>query len=290
MSSKVKTYCLLILSVCGLVSATAQTFNEQGLMSGSGYVFLPAINVAPISQFRIQAGRLDLLRSGQRGVNVYTMQAGLSSNLEIYLKLTSEQAGMITSLNSFGIGGKLKIPFQPPLFDQAALWVESVSSPISNEQAYLPQNIFRGAILANTEIVGLKPIVLGGISKRVKVIKPLGGVGANFSINNSIKLGGEMMYNYAGQNDVQGLLSVTIRIISNIGLQISTGYTASPTLSSWLLSAGISIGTADIDFTQKLEKPPPVIVPSFEEMEDSTKKEIDKENKPEDEKKDDEPK
>ncbi len=290
MSSKVKTYCLLILSVCGLVSATAQTFNEQGLMSGSGYVFLPAINVAPISQFRIQAGRLDLLRSGQRGVNVYTMQAGLSSNLEIYLKLTSEQAGMITSLNSFGIGGKLQMPFKPPLFNQAALWVESVSSPISNEQAYLPQNIFRGAILANTEIVGLKPIVLCGISKRDKVIKPLGGVGANFSLNNFIKLGGEMMYNYAGQNDVQGLLSGTIRIISNIGLQISTGYTASPTLSSWLLSAGISIGTADIDFTQKLEKPPPVIVPSFEEMEDLTKKEIDKENKPEDEKKDDEPK
>jgi len=236
-------------------------------MSGSGIVFAPATAVAPRAQFRIQVGRFDYLRQNLFGFNVVELNGGLSSHLEAYIKLYAEQTGVLASSSSLGVGAKLRMPFRIPVVDDAAVWAESVSSPQIDSLTTLPQNIIRTGIISGFKFWNFQSTLFAGFSKMQSTIEPIGGAGIILPVNNSARIGGELFYNYFGRKDIQGLFTGSVRIFSNVSIQLSAGYTSSKELSSWLMTGGLSIATADLDFHPKTAPPPPPTVPSIEEME-----------------------
>ncbi len=267
MSSKVKTYYQIVLIVCATYSAAAQHFNDQGMMSGTGVVFVPTTGIAPVAQFRVQLGRVEYLRKNLRGLNVFELNGGLSTNLEGYIKLYSEQTGTIVSATSFGIGGKFQMPFKLPLVEHLALWTESISSQKIDSAATFSQNILRGGISTGFRIGNFQPTLFAGIANVKNNFKPIGGFGILLPLNTSVMIGGELFYNYFYRDDIHESITGIVRLLPNISLQVSSGYTSSAKLKSWIITAGISVSTADLDFTPKAPQQPQMLVPPIEEME-----------------------
>ncbi|MBA4312368.1 MAG: hypothetical protein C0417_07035 [Chlorobiaceae bacterium] len=268
MSSKVNSYRIFCFLFAMASIATAQTtFTDLGISGGSSIVMAPTISVAPTSQLRVHMGRVDFLRGGMKGYNVFGLQGGFSTNLETFISMYSEQTGSINSNVSYGIGGKLLLPFRVPAIGNLALWGETISSTFSSENGMLPQNITRFYIIGGRSIGNFNPIIIAGAMNIDHKYLPIAAVGGTFPLSSEIKIGGEGIYNYFGMREKQGMLTGMMRILSNISVQVSGGYIHSQPMSSWIFSAGLSLATADLNLSPKPQAAPKVIVPSFEEME-----------------------
>lgn len=248
--------------------ATAQTtFTDLGISGGSSIVIAPTISVAPSSQLRVNMGRVDFLRSGMKGYNVYSLHGGFSTNLEMFISMYSEQTGAINSDGSYGIGGKLLLPFRIPAIGNLAIWGETISSPSSSNNGIFPQNITRFYIIGGKSIGSFNPIIIAGAMNVNHKYLPIAALGGTIPLSSKFKIGGEGIYNYFGKREKQGMLTGMMRIFSNISIQVAGGYIHSKPMSSWIFSAGLSLATADLNLSPKPQAAPKVIVPSFEDME-----------------------
>lgn len=248
--------------------ATAQTtFTDLGISGGSSIVIAPTISVAPSSQLRVNMSRVDFLRGGMKGFNVYTLHGGFSTNLEAFISMYSEQTGAISSDVSYGIGGKFLLPFRVPVIGHLAIWCETISSPLSSEKGLFPQNTTRFFFIGGRSIGNFNPIVIAGAMNINHKYLPVTAVGGTYPLSSEFKIGGEGIYNYFGMREKQGMLSGMVRIFSNISVQISGGYMHSKPMSSWIFSAGFSLATADLNLSPKPPAALKVVIPSFEDME-----------------------
>jgi hypothetical protein len=268
MSSKVNTYRTFCLLFALATIATAQTtFTDLGISGGSSIVIAPTISIAPSSQLRVNMGRVEFLRSGVKGYNVFSFHGGFSTNLETFISMYSEQTGTINSDVSYGIGGKLLLPFRIPAIGNLAIWGETISSSFSSDNGIFPQNITRFYIIGGKSIGSFNPIIIVGAMNINHKYLPVAAVGGTFPLSSEFKIGGEGVYNYFGKREKQGMLTGMMRIFSNISVQVSGGYIHSKPISSWIFSAGLSLATADLNLSPKPQAAPKVIVPSFEDME-----------------------
>ena len=248
--------------------ATAQTtFTDLGISGGSSIVIVPTISIAPSSQLRVNMGRVDFLRSGMKGYNVFSLHGGFSTNLETFISMYSEQTGAISSDVSYGIGGKFLLPVSIPAIGNLAVWCETISSPFTSQKGLFPKNITRFFFISGRSIGSFNPILIAGAMNINHKYLPVAAVGGTYPLTSEFKIGGEGIYNYFGMREKQGMLSGMVRMFSNISVQMSGGYMYSKPISSWIFSAGLSLATTDLNLSPKPSAAPKVIVPSFEDME-----------------------
>jgi hypothetical protein len=251
-----------------------QTFSSQGMLSGSGLIIIPTTVSAPPAEFRASFSRLSLLSRNTRGLNVWAINGGLSSHLELYTKLMGEQLGTFSSLISYGFGAKLHSPFEMPYINQYAIWIESVTSDQLQVGTLNPSKVFRGGLTASFGTDGIDPVILLGIAIVNKSTKPLIGGGVTIAASHTLQLGSEIVYGYASENSMHLLVNASTRIFSNICLTISPGYISSKNVSTWIFSAGISASSSDIDFHPvREERIDEFKLPSIEEMEKQSNEE-----------------
>lgn len=267
-----KTYCLLLLLMTA-PSLFAQTYTEVGSVSGSGLLMLPSASIAPPAQFSLNISRIDFLRRGNRGINIYEMNSGFSSHLEGYLKFSAEDVDATSSVSSIGFGGKLQLPFSLPLVDRAAIWGEMNYSEDTRPTIF-PATINRLGVMSSLEWQFSKTIFFLGVSGESNLDKLLVGAGYMIGLHRSLQLGSEFFYGYSDANSIHVILNGTYRIMPNITIHINPGYLRRSSSSTWLLAAGVSIATADIDFTPvQVQKTDEFHIPSFEEIEQQTNEE-----------------
>lgn len=258
---------ILIILILATRVAAQTTFGDLGMAGASGIAMVPTVSVAPPASLRIHAGRMEFMNSGLFGYNIFGFQAGLSTNLETYITINSEQTGSISSLFSYTLGGKLLLPFHVPVVSSVALVCETSSSADDLQSGFIPRNQSKVSAIVNPAFGKVNPVIFFGSMKVNKAFLPIAGIGASYPFGESIKLGSEVYYNYYGMREQQGLISVGMKVFSNIGLQINGGYLNSEKISSWIISGGVSLATADFNLYPKLKTPPKAVVPSFEEME-----------------------
>lgn len=232
-------------------------------------MLLPTTSTAPASNFRLQVNRLQLVGANRRGFSTADLTGGFSSNLEAYAKISLEETGQFAPNTIMGFGGKIQFPFSLPLVSRAALWGESVASPDEDSLSLFPKSIFRTALAMNAWTNSIQPTMLVGLTSCDGVARPLGGAGVTIATTNSMKLGAEVLYGYIGDQDVEGSISFSAKIISNIGVQASTGYLSSKSGRSWMVSLGFSFSTVEINFTPPTKKEENFEVPSFEDVQKS---------------------
>ena len=268
---------LIMLTVLGVSAGAAQSFGELGMMSGTGLTLMPSTTIAPASQFRVQFGRISLMDGGGRGVNMFEFSGGLSQMIEGYFRMTDEQQDQLQSLAGFSAGGKITLPFALPVLRQVALWGESSTTDQLDNSEFNPVRISRAAFVCTPISDGFKPTILMGFTKKTDETSsyPYVAAGLLVSVSHSVELGGECLSGYSGIGSRDFVLSSSFRLLPFVSMQVSPGYTSVAAKSSWLVSAGLSFNTADIDF-----KPPIGVgnnqqfqLPSLEEIEKETKQE-----------------
>jgi hypothetical protein len=263
------TYLLITGVLLWTVRTEAQTFSDQGLMSGSGLNIIPTAVIAPPYEYRLQVSRISYLDGSKRGMNVFGLAAGLSTTLEGYLRFGSEQSGSFTSQASYGFGGKFRMPMLFPVVRRVALWADFTSTDQTIPSALFPSDAFRTGVTATFDSNGIHPTMLFGMAKINGRTNLLIGTGATLAEGNSKQFGLELVYGYLGKNSAQIVSTGAMRVFSNIGIHVSPGYLSSPSGSAWFISLGFSLSTTDIDFHRSVEekKEDEFILPSIEEME-----------------------
>lgn len=260
-----------LISVILLMHATAgaQMFTDQGLFNGSGLTVLPTATIAPPMEFRVQGSRVTYFNHGGTGVNVVSLNAGLSSTLEAYVRLTGEQSGAFSSQIAYGFGGKFRIPALIPVVRRLALWVDVTSADQNIGSPIFPTDARRGGVTATFDSNGVHPTVLLGLVTIGEDTRVLAGAGITIAAGNSIQMGFEFVHGYLGKNSAQIGATSSVRAFPNVSLQASPGYLSAPGVSTWTFSFGISFGTADVDFHQVREdrKSDEFILPTIEEIE-----------------------
>lgn len=255
--------CALVLST---FSAAAQSFVDQGLAGGSSIALLQTTSVSPSSHMRVHYSRTMFNRKARNIENLIDLTAGLSPNLEMYAKVTVEQAALPVNNTQFGLGGKFLLPFQLPLINHGALWCESVSS-IQTGDGSAGESMLRTGFIANPGNGNMSATVLTGVTRAEGKVGFLGGVGVGLPLHEAVKMGAEVLYGYLERGSVLGSMSIMIRPLAHVGVQVSPGYLRSGETSGWYLSVGISCSTADINFFPATVNEPTDALPSFEEIE-----------------------
>ncbi len=259
-----------------VVSASnAQLFTDQGVYSGSGLTVLPTATVVPMSEFRVQYTRFNHFNSAGFGANVIGFSCGLSSSLEGYARVSDEQVGKLASQVSFGFGGKFRFPMMIPTIRRLALWGEATSSEMDPNSTIFPSDAVRGGVLATFDSNGIHPTLLLGVSRIDGQTRPLIGAGVTYAVSNETQLGLELMHGYLKKNSFQAIVSASTRLFPNVSIQIAPGFVSTSTISTWMISAGISCSTADIDFHPVTEE---VVIeeyqlPSIEDLEKQSSQE-----------------
>lgn len=263
---------LLALSLLLPAAATAQTFTDQGLLSGSGMSILPTVSIVPPTEFRLQISRLGFLTGSNRGMNVIGLGIGLSTAIEAYVRVTGEQVGLNQSQIVYGLGGKIRVPLLLPVVRRAAIWGERTTSDQN-----LPANVFtpealRGGILVTADSNGIHPTFLVGVTRIGDLTRPLVGAGMTIAAGSSSQVSVELVHGYLGRKSFMAAGTFTHRPFRNIAFHVSPGYLTTPSASTWTLSLGFSLATADIDFHPADEALPSdeFILPSIEELERGT--------------------
>ena len=228
-----------------------QPYTTPGLLSGAGLCMMPSTDVAPAAHFRIDLGRIELLRASKPGANSVVLGCGMSSNLEIYARLIGEQTGSIASTTSVGYGGKLLLPFRLPVVRSAAIWFESGSSEVADPAATLSGQMNRCGILASTGESGSRGLFLAGASFNHGESSVLLGAGWVRPLTHSIMLSPEAVYGYLGRKSAALILNGAVRIVSNVSLQVSPGYVYSSGAGSGVIAFGLSVSTADFDYAYR---------------------------------------
>ncbi|MDI6804072.1 MAG: hypothetical protein QME58_09530, partial [Bacteroidota bacterium] len=249
------------------------------LTSTMSLILLPTGSVAPSSNFRVQYHHFTFFNN--HSFNSIDVTGGFSSHLELYLKYASEINGHVLPASVTGFGGKFQFPFEIPFIYRAAIWAEKINSTASDKLVLFPADMTRLGVVASVYTNAIEPTVFLGINKIDKGTRFLGSVGSTYSVNRNYKLGLEFTYGYFGNHDFTSLLSLTSRIFSNLGLQVTGGYISGTSVKRWTVSAGISLTTGAIDFSPRREQETRQIVPSFDDIMKSIdeNKEETKENK-----------
>jgi len=222
--------------------------SDLGVMNGSGTTFLPGPVTTPATHWRIGYHRMDYLRRGLRGLNIIGLDYGLSSNLEGYARLTGEQIGTVNSLAAYAFGGKLVLPFTLPVAREAAVWFESSSTDEIHESEFFPARVSRfGAIFSPFKNGVVTEVVLG-VSSTEKGSHLMAGAGMGVALGHGARLSVDAVTGYGEAWGLHMSGSLSVRVLPHVGLVGGTGYLRAAEASTWMLSAGISVSTADIDF------------------------------------------
>ncbi|MBI3193301.1 MAG: hypothetical protein HYZ34_02405 [Ignavibacteriae bacterium] len=265
----------MFLTLLFLSGSNAQLFTDQGVFSGSGLTVLPTATVVPMSEFRAQYTRFNHFNSAGFGANVLGFSCGLSSSLEGYARVSDEQTGKVASQLSFGFGGKFRFPMMIPTIRRLAIWGEATSSEMEPNSTIFPSDAVRGGVLATFDSNGIHPTLLLGVSTMEGKTLPLIGAGVTYAVSNETQVGIELLHGYLKKNSFQAILSASTRVFPNVSIQIAPGFISTSTTSSWIISAGISCSTADIDFHPVTEQ---VVIeeyqlPAIEELEKQSSQE-----------------
>lgn len=255
---------LILLILVNITLVHSQNFTDQGISSGSSIILLPTGSVAPSSNFRVQFHHFTFFKN--HSFNSIDVTGGFSSHLELYLKYATEINGHVLPASVTGFGGKFQFPFDIPFIYRAAIWAEKINSTASDKMVLFPADMTRIGVVASVYTNAIEPTVFLGINRIEKGTRFLGSVGSTYAISRDYKLGLEFTYGYFGNHDYTSLLSLTSRIFSNLGLQVTGGYISGTTVKSWTVSAGISLTTGAIDFSPRKEQERLQTVPSFDDM------------------------
>jgi hypothetical protein len=265
-------YGLLAFSLLLSAGAAAQTFTDQGLLSGSGMSILPTATIVPPTEFRVQLSRVDYLGSAKQGMNVFGMGVGLSTAIEGYVRVTGEQLGFNQSQIVYGFGGKIRVPLLLPVVRRAAIWAERTTSDMA-----LPSNIYtpdalRAGVIVTADSNGIHPTFLVGMTRIGELTRPLVGAGVTIAAGNTSQVSLELVHGYLGRKSFMAAGTFSHRPFRNIAFHATPGYLTTPTASSWTISLGFSLATADIDFhpVYDVEPTDEFILPSIEELERGT--------------------
>lgn len=262
-----KTYSLLVCALLMSASgAEAQSFGDQGIAGGSSLSFMQTPSVSPSSHMRVHYSRTMFSLKERNTENLIDLTAGLSPNVEMYTRVMVQQTELPMNNTQFGLGGKFLLPFQLPLMDRGALWCESVSS-LQMGDGSSGESILRAGFIANTGNGNMSPTFLAGVTRVDGHVGFLGGLGVGLPLQKRIKVGAELLYGYLGREELLGSMSVMIRPLAQVGVQVSPGYIRAGGTSGWYLSVGISCSTADIDFLPEAVNEPTDALPSFDEIE-----------------------
>ncbi|HTK81356.1 MAG TPA: hypothetical protein VL633_03620 [Bacteroidota bacterium] len=272
MSLTSRIYCLVLL-LTAVSAGGAQTFSDLGLMSGSGLVVLPTATIAPPSEFRLQYARVDFLNKRYLGVHTMSLNCGLSSNAEAYIRFTGEQIGTTNSQLGYGFGGKITIPGELPVVRRLSGWIESTMSDEDQHDGFFPVEAFRAAAVATPDSDGVHPTFLAGIASIEHESAPMFGAGVTVTLGHGAQAGLELIEGYLGRNSYQAIGSLAFRVLPNISLHASPGYYSTSSAASWVLTLGITCTTAGIDFKPSAEekKRDDFMLPSIEEIEKQSK-------------------
>lgn len=263
------SYRLLLLLLLMASVSNAQLFSDQGVMSGSGLTIVPTATTVPSSEFRVQYARMDYLKKGLKGMNVFGLSVGLSSSMEAYMRITGEQLGTTQSQVSYGFGGKFCVPADLPIIRRLALWFEETTSDQTLNSSLYPHDAMRGGLIATLDSNGVHPTIFLGASRIDGKLQPLVGAGVTIAMGSNAQIGLEIMRGYLELKSLQIVGSASIRVFPHISVQVSPGYLKTTTLSTWSISLGLSGTSSDIDFHPVFEKPKDdeYIVPSIDEIE-----------------------
>ncbi len=269
------TIAVLLLSCV----AQAQQFTDQGLFSGSGLVVLPNATVIPSSEIRAQFSRSNFLQNTGGYLNLIGLGCGLSSNLEGYLRISSEEFAASSSDGqvSYSFGGKLRLPMLVPYVRHIALWMESTNSDMDVVQTPMfPVDAVRYGAIATFDSNGIHPTALLGMAKIHDVWSFMYGGGVTFAQSHTTQYAVEVLHGYLDPGSWQFNTSASVRAFSNVSLVFSPGYISSHNRSSWMVSIGVSVSTEDIDFhpvVQEEESKDNFVLPSFEDIEKQSSEE-----------------
>lgn len=283
MSFKIGIVESMALLLCAAVPAMAQTNGAPGLFSGSGLSLMPDTYVAPKAQLRLDVSRLQYLRSEARGSNNFVLSAGMSSNLEVYLRLIGEQTGSISSDVSTAYGGKLLLPIRFPVLREAALWFEAASSQPVDRRAMLSVQVNRAAFVAGTGPNGAHAVILAGAAYNEDAATVMAGAGWVQPLSHDAVVSPEAIYGYFGRDSYAFMLNGAIRVLSYANVQISPGYCRSNGTTSATITVGFSLSTAPFDFnsrTAETKMRQNVLLPTIEEMERETPNQDQKKEEP----------
>jgi hypothetical protein len=271
MSLSTLTYSLVLFILFGVSNGRAQFFTDKGLFSGSGLIILPTATTAPLSEFNLQYARLQYLghEKAGSGMNVIGLSAGFSPFVEGYVRLTGEQFRSVNSLVAYGFGGKICLPFQVPAVRRLAFWVEATQSDAVQYSVLFPTDAFRAAAIATFDSNGIRPTLLFGIATLRKQTNALLGAGVTIGASHGLQIGLEAVHGYLEQNSTQTMLSLGVKVLSNISFHPAAGYVSTSSTSTWMMSLGISCSTTGIDFhpAQEEKTSDEFILPSLEEIE-----------------------
>lgn len=261
------------------LKAVSQPINDLGMAGVSGVFLAPTIATMPESHFRADLTRMSVSGLNAGVINGVDVTGGLSPNIEFSVKYQSLATSTSISPSFIGIGGKFVLPFVLPFDSRSALWAETNSTQSADTTLFFPVAIVRGALVMQPAVLSrLNGTLLAGIARVNNVNRFLGGFNGAQAINAFLKIGGEFLYNYYGRNDRQESVNLLLRVHPNLCLQISPGYLQAASVSSWMVSFGITASTTGIEFIAP-EKPKTKTeeLPSFDDLEKQIKDEQKKE-------------
>ena len=264
-----RTYCLLIALLLIGSGSEAQSFSDLGVLSGSGLTVLPTATVIPNTEFRAQWSRVEYVKDNRKGMNVIGLGIGLSTNLEAYMRLTSEQVGVMQSELAYGFGGKFQLPVLVPLLRRVAIWGEQTTSDQVSTEALFPSDAIRAGLIATVDSNVISPTMMAGFSRIGVTNQVLLGAGATVALGNRAQMGLEVMYGYLDLQSLQAAVTASARVFPNVSLHVSPGYIKTSSVSMWSVTFGVSLTTADIDFYPRVvdAKPDEYKLPSIDEIE-----------------------
>jgi hypothetical protein len=243
------------------------------MLSGSGLTVLPTATIAPPTEFRVQLARMDYLKSGYGGANVFTMTTGFSPNLEGYARVMGEQLGTYNSQLTYSFGGKFRVPGTLPVVRHLAFWLESTQSDAAQPGVFFPPEGTRAAAVATFDSNGVHPSFLLGYASIYGGTNVIAGAGLTVAVSHDIQLGAELLHGYLERNSAQIILNGAYRLLPNLSLHVSPGYMSTSAGATPTVSLGISCTTAGIDFhpAQVEQKTDDYIMPSIDDIEKQLK-------------------
>lgn len=239
---------LVLLVVAAPSRSAAQAFSESGMVSGPGLAYLPSPGSGPVAHWRAQYSRVDYLREGMRGMNIFGLEFGLSRNVGGYVRLTGEQLGTISSLAAFGIGVKGLVPVRLPLVNATGAWFETTTSDDLQASSRFPGRATRGGFAFSSGGYAFRPMLLAGAASVNGRVFPLIGAGASAALGHRFQAGVEVVRGYVAEQSIHAALDLTARILPYVAVIVAPGYLRTPDERTMTISVGLALSTADVDF------------------------------------------
>jgi hypothetical protein len=244
--------CAALFVIFPAGQSPAQLFTDQGMMSGSGLSVLPTATTVPAAEMQAQVTRISFLSTSPERANIVGLTLGLSTSIETYVRMTSEELHTSSAQMSYSFGGKFRYPEEVPLVRRLALWIESTFSDMNDQSVptIFPTKVNRAGFTASLDSNGFRPTLFFGGTQLQKVVTPMGGAGFTVALGHRAQLGAEGMWGYLEKGSIQAALTGSVRIYSNISLHVTPGYIKTNSVNGLMFSAGFSLSSADVDYHQ----------------------------------------